>query len=109
MLSVERRDAQQVVAFVQGSHHRPYSVRLRHDEAGLTDVTCTCPYYSGSWCKHIVAVLLSCLDDAEAVSTAVSAMLDGMDREALVDLIERLAARHPDLEGWLEQERTRFR
>ena len=42
-----------VEAHVQGSQHLPYTIHVRHDDAGITDVACTCPFFAGSTTQPI--------------------------------------------------------
>ncbi len=109
--SLERSGARQVEALVKGSSPLPYTVHVRHDDAGITGATCTCPYFAGSWCKHIVATLLACLHASgpRQERPSVAALLEGLDRAALVALIERLLEHHPHLAGWIEHEGARLR
>lgn len=98
-------------ASVQGQDVHPYLVTIRFDEDDVTKVTCSCPYYEGTWCKHVVAVLLKTLDTEKiprSESAAVAEMVENMDRAALVTLIERLVEHDPSLLEQIEQERARL-
>ncbi len=91
-------------AEVEGSQYEPYQVRVAFDQAGITVVTCSCPYDWGGWCKHIVATLLTCLRDPDVgeARPALYELLAGLDREQLRDLVLGLAARDPDLADEIE-------
>ena len=104
VVSLKRTGPRTVEAYVKGSRMLPYTVTIRHDEAAITDVECTCPYHAGSWCKHIAATLLVCLREDLDRTTALDAVLDTLDRQALIDLIRRLAERHPEVADWIAQE-----
>src|SRR5215470_8267284 len=67
---------------VEGSQYTPYRVNISFDQGGVTAASCTCPYDSGGWCKHIVAVLLTCLYEGEDVETrpALDEILAELDR-----------------------------
>lgn len=41
---------------VEGSY--PYKVKIAWDENDYTELSCTCPYDYGGYCKHIAAVLM---------------------------------------------------
>src|SRR5690348_948455 len=56
-------------AEVEGSQYTPYRVSLTFDQSGVTSASCTCPYDWGGWCKHIVAVLLACLNNGDEIET----------------------------------------
>jgi uncharacterized Zn finger protein len=109
--SVEQTDDHTLEAKVQGSDIHPYLVAIQFDAGDITDVQCTCPYYEGSWCKHIVAVLLKVLEDEVPRSegpTAVADLVEGLDRAGLVALVERLVEHNPRLLDQVERERARL-
>ncbi len=95
MAVVKRGDA--VQAEVAGSDFAPYDVRVSFAGADITSATCSCPYEWGGWCKHIVAVLLTCVREPDAVreSPALEEILSGLDREQLQNLLLMLAGIPP--------------
>jgi uncharacterized Zn finger protein len=109
--SVQRTDDRTLKAKVQGGDVHPYLVTVRFDAEQITEVKCTCPYYEGSWCKHVVATLLKVLED-EAVPksepAAVADLVEDLDRSDLVSLVERLAEHDPRLLDQIERERARL-
>ena len=110
--SIKQTDENTLKAQVQGSDVHPYLVTIQFDETDVQKVKCTCPYYEGSWCKHIVAVLLKTLDEddvAAGKSVEVDELIDDLDRPALVALIERLVEHDPRLLDQIERERSRLR
>ncbi len=111
VLSVQQAGERQVEAFVKGGDVFPYTVHIQYDDAGITDARCTCPYHAGSWCKHIVAALLAYLHRAkqDEPRSSVAALLDGLDRDALVGLLERLVEREPELADWVKREYAHLR
>jgi len=109
--SLKQTDDHTLKAKVQGSDVHPYLVTIRFDADDVTGVQCTCPYHGGTWCKHIVAVLLKVLNSDEmpkAESAAVDDLVADLDRDALVALIERLAEHDPRLLDQIERERARL-
>lgn len=103
-----------LTAQVAGSGPTPYAVRIRETAAGTNlDVACDCPY-EGGVCKHIVAVLLTYLeqtgqggpqpdelladrdgddeDDAE-----LARRLQDLEPETLIRLVLELARTYPDI------------
>src|SRR4026207_657608 len=56
-------------AEVEGSQYAPYRFTIPFDQGGIPSASCTCPYDWGGWCKHIVAVLLTCLHEGDAIET----------------------------------------
>jgi len=95
-------------AEVEGSQYEPYRVTVELDEAGIVDTDCSCPYDWGGICKHIVALLLTYIRDPDRIRERppLSALLDGLDRETLRDLLAELIARQPSLADWLESRVT---
>lgn len=101
-------DEHTLQAKVQGSAVHPYVVQVQFDDEDITTVECTCPYHGGTWCKHIVAVLLKALEtDAVPKSepATVAEMVESLDREDLVELLKHLAERKPELVDLIEEER----
>jgi uncharacterized Zn finger protein len=104
VLSLVQRD-NTLEAQVEGSEIKPYRVRCTVDGAGVRDATCTCAYAYGGWCKHIVASLLAVArGDAIEERPSIDALLLGLDRDALQQLVLRLARRDPDLAEIIEDE-----
>jgi uncharacterized Zn finger protein len=95
-------------AEVEGSQYEPYRVHVAFDPGGITDVTCSCPYDWGGWCKHVVAVLLACLRNPEQIEVhpALDDLIAGLDRGQLADLVAGLAAHDPDLIDEIERRVT---
>ncbi len=108
--SVKRTDKHTLKAQVQGSDVHPYIVTIQFDADDIRTVKCTCPYYEGSWCKHIVAVLLATeeRDVPTGESVEVDELVADMDRPALVALLERLVEHDPRLLEQIERERARL-
>ena len=98
---------EKVEAHVRGSAPLPYVVTVRYNDDGIKQANCTCPYHEGSWCKHIVAVLLAHLqqNEHEQINTIRSIVSD-MSRAELVSLIERLAERDRRVRKWVEEEQA---
>jgi uncharacterized Zn finger protein len=93
VLSLIRR-GNVVHAEVAGSQYQPYRVKVTGDEGGVTNAFCSCPYDWGGWCKHIVAVLLTCLREPDRIEErpTLDEQLADLDREQLLDVLLRLAA-----------------
>jgi uncharacterized Zn finger protein len=103
VLEIEQRD-DLLLAEVEGSEYDPYQVRVRLDAGGIVDADCTCPYDWGGYCKHIVAVLLTFVQQPDRITerTPVDSLLSDLDRKALVSLLADLLATHPHLADWVE-------
>ncbi len=108
--SMKRTDEHTLKAQVQGSDVHPYIVTIQFDEDDIQAVKCTCPYYEGSWCKHIVAVLLKTQKEDVPAEEAIEVekLVSDMDRPALIALIERLVEHDPRLLDQIERECTRL-
>lgn len=109
--SIKKTDEYTVQAQVQGSDVHPYIVSIEFSADDVQDVECTCPYFEGSWCKHVVATLLKLLDDDDVPAeeaVEVDELVEDLDRAALVTLIERLAEHDPRLIEEIKRERTRL-
>ena len=104
--SIKRTDEHTLKAQVQGSDVHPYLVRIKFDQDDIRKVQCTCPYHEGSWCKHIVAVLLKTLKQEEipiSESTQVRTLTRDLGREQVVTLLERLVEENPQLINEIEE------
>lgn len=109
--SIKQTDDHTLKAQVQGGDVHPYLVTIQFDADDIQSVKCTCPYYEGSWCKHIVAVLLKLLEEDEVPATKpaeVAELVEELDRASLVSLIERLVEHDPELLEQIKRERARF-
>ena len=91
-------------AQVEGSRYDPYQVVVELDAAGVIDATCTCPYDLGSYCKHIVAVILAYIRQPDHVTERrpVAELLVPLDRDELADLLTNLLSEHAHLVDWVE-------
>ncbi len=65
---------------------------------------CACPYDWGGDCKHIIALLLVYLHEPERfrASAGLREELMTLDQEALVGIIEQMAARYLGLDDIIE-------
>ncbi len=99
-----------VQSYVEGSEYEPYEVQITLDDRGVAVATCSCPYDWGGWCKHIVAVLLTCIRDPASVEERLSLkdLLSPLTREQLQDLVLHLVEAMPslieDVEEWVEEQ-----
>jgi len=95
-----------ITAEVAGSSYRPYEVQITLDENGIFDADCSCPYDWGGYCKHIVAVLLACLEQAEAIAElpSLASLLAGLSADQLRGILLGIAADQPALISAIERE-----
>jgi uncharacterized Zn finger protein len=87
-------------AQVDGSEYQPYYVSLEFDsKLGITTVDCTCPYDLDGWCKHQVAVSLTCIRKPEIIQQlpTLREQLDRLDYEDIHALVQELVETRPEL------------
>lgn len=107
--SIKRPDNHTLKAQVQGSDVHPYLVSITYDSKDIQTVKCTCPYHEGSWCKHIVAVLLKTLKQEDMPNDKmeqVRSLVKDLDRDGLVKLLERLVEENPSLLRQIQTEQS---
>ncbi len=111
VVSVRRTGPGHLESHVKGSHYMPYTVIVNHDDDGIVEVECSCPYFAGGWCKHIVAALLAYLEgdyDAEGWRRTL-ASLQELDARQTVELLEALLRHHPEIASLVDDELARLR
>lgn len=111
VLSVKRTDDRTLKAQVQGSDVHPYLVTITFDESDVASVRCTCPYFEGSWCKHIVATLLKSLDEEDVTvdeSAEVDDLVEDLSRQEMIALLERLVEYDAGLLNEIRKEHARL-
>lgn len=97
-----------ITAEVEGSNYEPYVISISFDEGGVTDANCSCPYDWGGWCKHIVAVLLTCTNKPEQIEKrpTIEQMMANLTLEQLKSLVKSLVANQPEIINSLDREIT---
>lgn len=103
VLKVVRRESV-VHAEVQGSAYEPYQVAIEFDADGhVVDTDCTCPYWDPV-CKHVVAVLLTLVNEPDEVVTrpALETLLEDRSPEELRQALIAVAKLHPEIVEDLE-------
>ncbi|MBW4622405.1 MAG: SWIM zinc finger family protein [Cyanosarcina radialis HA8281-LM2] len=98
VLDIVQRD-DRIQAAIEGSEARPYRVNLQFDAGGITAASCSCLYNYDGWCKHIVATLLTCIrqPDAITVRPSLAQLLDRLDHLQTQRLVQDLVQEHPEL------------
>lgn len=96
---IQRGD--RLLARVEGSEVNDYQVDVQFDQGGVTRTTCTCPYDYEGWCKHIVAVLLTCLHQPDRIEQRpeLATLLASLNREQLQTIVQNLANEQPE---WMD-------
>lgn len=94
-----------IEACVEGSEANDYRVVLTCDRGGLTSATCSCPYDWGGWCKHIIAVGLTCIHTPNQirVAPALETLLAPLSRNDLSDIILALVESNSELAETVEE------
>jgi uncharacterized Zn finger protein len=103
------RQGFELTAWCEGSSGGPYRVRAElanladpdlddRIDSKIIDWDCTCP--RGGFCKHVVALLLTWIEDPDAFDAMppLSELLAGKSREELIDLLDHLVTATPGLE-----------
>jgi uncharacterized Zn finger protein len=87
-----------------GSEAQPYRLWVTLDERGIVRGNCICYVGAGGRCKHVAALLLTWLHAPErfAEQETRQATLEQRSKAELIALIERMLARHPDLESLID-------
>jgi uncharacterized Zn finger protein len=88
----------------EGNSAPYYHIRVRIDEGGIHESSCTCPYDWGGICKHIIALALTYIHNPDAFNEQkrVDELLAGLDKKSLVSLIDQLITEKPELYFWLQ-------
>ncbi len=84
---------------VEGNEVEPYNVTIHFDAGGVTAAQCTCEYSFEGWCKHIVAVALTCIRAPGTIHQRLSLheLLDRLNHVQTQTLVQELVANEPDL------------
>lgn len=100
MIFDARRQNRTLKAACHGSMPEPYDLHVTFDDGGIAEADCSCPVGAGGRCKHIAALLLTWLDDTDVFTemATVAAALQDRSKDDLIQLIQQMIDRHPDLE-----------
>ncbi len=98
------RRENEISAKCRGSYPQPYRVWAKFLDGEIAATSCNCEYDWGGDCKHIVALLLTYLHHPERFgeSEALHDVLMSRGKEDLLDIIEEMIGRYPELEDILE-------
>ena len=95
-----------LVGRCEGSMEAYYNIRVTlNDDDEIQTAACSCPYDWGGICKHIVALLLTYLDNPETVpqTESIEKKLDDYSKEELLALVKAMLEHYPDLAQMLDQ------
>ncbi len=103
-LATPRRSGRVLRALCEGSRAEPYRVTAELGVDGVEHAHCTCPVGAQGTCKHVAALLLAYLHDAEdfAEVADVETALEAMSPQTLRATLHYVLRRHPELELVLE-------
>lgn len=92
-------------AMCVGSAASAYRVTARLDHSGILETDCTCPYDWGGDCKHIVAMLLTYLQQPERfrIGKSLRDELMSLKKDDLVDIVEQMIERFTGLDDIVER------
>jgi len=95
-----------ITAKVEGSEYEPYRVTVTVGDAGIVEMSCTCPYDWGGICKHIVATLLVVIHQSETIveKPVLTTMLADLTADHLRQVLSGVAERGPEFAEVIEQE-----
>lgn len=90
----------QIEAKCHGSYPEPYHVSVAFYNSEIIDANCNCEYDWGGDCKHIIALLLTYLHSPEDFDDRppIEDALDSRTKEDLIDIIQQMLLRYPDLQ-----------
>ncbi len=91
-----------IKADCQGSEPFPYHVTVKLADGQIGSSSCTCPV--GGACKHVAAVMIEFIENAEDVRQVedTRSALDRRSKAQLIELIELMLEHAPDLEELIE-------
>ena len=91
-------------ASCRGSQTNVYHVEILLGSRGIISADCSCPVGLGGHCKHAAALLLTWMDDTGAIAKvdSLDTVLQQRSKDELIELIQRLVRRYPEIEEYLE-------
>ncbi|MCB9437716.1 MAG: hypothetical protein H6673_12140 [Anaerolineales bacterium] len=94
------RRGDEIEARCRGSYPEPYRVWVKFNGSEITVTGCNCEYDWGGDCKHIVALLLTYVNEPDRFEErqTLQTALMSRNKEDLVDIIMLMVTRYPDLQ-----------
>ncbi len=88
-----------------GSQPEPYHVQASLNDKGVVDASCNCLYEFGGYCKHVVALLLTYLNNPDQFESRapLADVLESRDKNELIAVIRQMLKIHPDLKSLLDR------
>jgi len=99
-----RQQGERLKARCRGQSADSYVVSAHIAGGQIQEAECHCPVGSGGYCKHVAALLLKWLHTPDEFREIASLeeRLSECSKSRLVELIQQMIDREPDLESWLE-------
>lgn len=93
-----------LIAECRGSQPIPYRVEIQLGPDGIQQGNCTCPAGEGGHCKHAAALMLAWVYEPVNFHEIpeLDLILENRSKGELIELIQHMITRHPDLEQLLE-------
>lgn len=99
-----RRQGDTLKARCRGSSQSDYRVEATVKKGKVASASCSCPVGAGGHCKHVAALLLTWKESPDQFREAedLDALLAKRSKEELLELIQLMLQKEPDLESLLE-------
>lgn len=99
------RRGDEIEARCSGSYSEPYRVWAKLGDSVIISTGCNCEYDWGGDCKHIIALLLTYMNEPDQFEERPTRQVALMsrDKEDLVDIILLMLTRYPDLQNIVDQ------
>ena len=99
-----RLQGQTINAGCLGSQNAIYRLQVTFGPSGIIATECSCPVGADGCCKHIAALLLTCVENPLMFKKVedLSQTLEKRTKSELIEIILQMVRREPDLERVLE-------
>jgi len=100
----QRKEGMTLKSKCSGSQAPFYRQEVLFNSKGIEAAECSCPIGDGGHCKHVVALLLTWVNDPDSFQEveAIDATLDKRSKPELIAIIKQMLEQEPDLESLLE-------
>ena len=100
----QRRQGMTIKSKCSGTQAPFYRQEVLFDRKGIKSAECSCPVGEGGHCKHVVALLLTWVNDPDSFQEveSIDVSLDKRSKPELIALIKEMLEQEPDLESLLE-------
>jgi len=100
----QRRQGMAIKSKCSGTQAPFYRQEVLFDSKGIKSAECSCPVGDGGYCKHVVALLLTWVNDLDSFQEveSIDIILDKRSKPELIALIKQMLEQEPDFESLLE-------